>query len=250
MAHVVDGDSGVTEAYAFRFVEVGEPSQTRDEDARTLIRSHLVKDLYERKDRLKQSVRLPEVSNTTVTRDAVAQQMHRFKVGPEGLREVKKRKKKAENPEEQSWSRKECEKVGVGVEFRTRAATVRAQKQSGTGDPSSDESHLAAGAGIARPGASVFSNLSRAQNSIHRPEYPPAGAGPIDPFNTLPEINHPRTQILLYHGKYLHRILLPLWGIFKVACLRKERIGLSTRLLLIIPITNPHCMQPTEGYFL
>ncbi|KAL5328259.1 hypothetical protein ACEPPN_001757 [Leptodophora sp. 'Broadleaf-Isolate-01'] len=83
-------------AYAFRFVEVGEPSQSRDEDARSLIRSHVMRDFYERRDNRRRPSTLPEKTSAASKKEGAEQQTHRFKVGPQGLQESKKKRRKGE----------------------------------------------------------------------------------------------------------------------------------------------------------
>jgi hypothetical protein len=90
------GDEGADyQAYNFRFVEVGEPSQGGDDDSRTTIRSHVMRDYYEKKDNRRRPSTLPETSSAASQKGGVLQQTHRFKVGPQGLQEVKAGRKKS-----------------------------------------------------------------------------------------------------------------------------------------------------------
>lgn len=80
--------------YAFRFVEVSEPSQGRGED-RSVIRSHVMRDYYGKRDQRRKHVTLPLLSPALPK--SAGPQTQRFKVGPQGLQEVKKRRKKTRN---------------------------------------------------------------------------------------------------------------------------------------------------------
>lgn len=81
------------QAYNFRFVEVGESSHSGN-FSRSTIRSHVMRDYYEKKDNRRRPSTIPGVSSVASQKEGTLQQIHRFKVGPDGLREVKARRKK------------------------------------------------------------------------------------------------------------------------------------------------------------
>lgn len=199
-------------AYAFRFVEVGEPSQGKDEEARSVIRSHVMRDFYGRRNRPKVTSQ-PQAMSAGSNKEGVEQQIHRFKVGPEGLREVKRGRKKTRKLQKlDSLPRVAVEAVDPDVYTR------------GPGDKSHNEAAINIATGrrgqlinhpvflyeqnsasdtnpIALEG-DVPSMRAPSGNTTAELGYVPAGAGPIDPFDTLPQIKDPRTQVLLYHGKH------------------------------------------------
>jgi hypothetical protein len=195
-----------TEAYVFRFVEVGEPSQGQGEAARTIIRSHVMRDFYNRRDQIKQPGVTPWLESTTLIKD-VKQQMKRFKVGPDGLREVKKGRKKQRNdlPPIVSKITEAQAQAGNGGKFHgltdpsINAISERQQHQNDESSSGYNESPLH------DPGCLFTGNnlsLVRSPSSSLNPRpYLAPGAGLLDPFDTLPQIKSSRTQLLLYHGE-------------------------------------------------
>lgn len=208
------GRDNTQSAYAFRFVEVGEPSKTRDEDARSLVRSHVMRDFYERRDNRRRPSILPEKTSSASMKEGSAQQTHRFKVGPQGLQEVKKRRRKGEavvheqkstplitarpGPESQVQSStsfiQNLRPLQSGE--ATRPSFVRTDDQRSSWTVTSDWK----GPERAIPVPDSQQPPNFRIGNVMRPESLPTGLG-IDPFNTLPPSRSPRTQVLLYHGK-------------------------------------------------
>lgn len=210
-APVVDGIGGGASAYSFRFVEVGEPSRGKDEEARSAIRSHVMRDFYERRDRPRGSSK-PQVMPAAPNNEGVKQQIHRFKVSPEGLREVKRRRKKT------SKLQKPDRLPRAAVEAVEPEANALGQKdncnnEAATRIASGRRAQLASHSSFWHEQSSTFDTNAivleedvpyiRAFSGSTSPlGYVPTGAGHIDPFDTLPQIKGPRTQVLLYHGKH------------------------------------------------
>ncbi|PVH86875.1 hypothetical protein DL98DRAFT_640558 [Cadophora sp. DSE1049] len=200
-------------AFSFRFVDVGKPSQPRDEDARSLIRSHVMRDFYERRDNRRWPSTLPEKTSAASKKEGAAQQTHRFKVGPQGLQEIKKRRRKRETV---------VEAPILPASLTTSIHTPgEAQEQTHDVVPGPYSLHPAATflstsrkcdnqVSNSVTGERVASDPSTMQRSLHQlpksdmrtgllPEYFLMWSA-IDPFNTLPPSRSPRTQVLLYHA--------------------------------------------------
>ncbi|KAG4440208.1 hypothetical protein IFR05_004287 [Cadophora sp. M221] len=205
-----DGNS--QSAYAFRFVEVGEPSQTRDEDARSLIRSHVMRDFYERRDNRRRPSTLPEKTSAASKKEGAAQQTHRFKVGPQGLQEIKKKRRRSEGVVQVQKPKPSLIITLQEPERQIQISSVVPNfrpVQPATAAPSvivqidDQESRAEASKWHAPEPTIVESNLRQPPEydirNVLRPESLPTGSG-IDPFNTLPPSRSPRTQVLLYHA--------------------------------------------------
>jgi hypothetical protein len=168
--------------------------------------------------------------------------MHRFRVEPEGLREVRKRRRKHKVQKSEVLTSKP--KTAVGSSMGKRGDWSRGFDLGATSfveNAISDTPILAHGEWPTRDGpgneVSLPLALVTANRKIPAPEYLPPGAGLIDPFNTLPVINAPRTQLLLYHGRSM--LLSPCyWHLFA-----------SRLTCYIVGILITMCMQRTEGYF-
>ncbi|KAH7418282.1 hypothetical protein BKA64DRAFT_195574 [Cadophora sp. MPI-SDFR-AT-0126] len=201
-------------AYSFRFVDVGKPSQTSDEDSRSLIRSHVMRDFYDRRDNRRRPSTQPERTSAASRKEGVTQQTHRFKVGPQGLQEIKKRRRKrdivAETPiptpsittpiHAPRQSQKQIHKDVPDLHSLHSAATFQPTSEKCEDQLSNSQ-----------PGEKFSSKPNSAQRSLPplpradigtdlRPDYFLAWSA-IDPFNTLPPSKSPRTQVLLYHAK-------------------------------------------------
>lgn len=191
---VAVGQAGGQE-YTFRFVEVGEPSRDRDEDARSIIRSHVMRDFYDKRDRRRKPSTRP-LPNPAAPKNAGPPQTQRFKVGPQGLQEVKKRRKKG------SSVHGELPPLTTGSGATIETAAISHAYTPTLFKPASAQYTAKS---IPRKTAPYPRNIGRsaAQLSLS----PQSGyvvlqpeAHLVDPFNTLPPSNSPQTQRLLYYG--------------------------------------------------
>lgn len=175
--------------YAFRFVEVGEPSQDRDEDSRTVIRSHVMRDYYVKRDRRRKPSMVPSL-NPVAPKKAGLPQTQRFRVGPQGLQEVKKRRRRI-NP------------IPGGLSVAGSVATVETAvlPHTPTSRPTSVP-HTAKSIRISASDARDQEPTAETRLSPHAISL--AGSHPsgstLDPFRTLPPSKSPQTQQLLYYG--------------------------------------------------
>ncbi|KAH7360601.1 hypothetical protein BKA65DRAFT_547316 [Rhexocercosporidium sp. MPI-PUGE-AT-0058] len=189
-------ESDSQSAYAFRFVEVGEPSQTRDEDARSLIRSHVMRDFYERRDNRKRPSTLPEKTSAASKKEGAAQQTHRFKVGPQGLQEIKKRGRKSHSLLQEHKTSFSSATALHKPERRVRTSSV--VPNLGPVEPAT----------TSRPSSAQFDKPATVEPDLRQPPEYDMRMRPesvftrlgIDPFNTLPLSRSPRTHVLLYHA--------------------------------------------------
>jgi len=216
----VAGDEGADDqAYNFRFVEVGEPSQGGDDDSRTTIRSHVMRDYYEKKDNRRRPGTLPETSSAASQKGGVLQQTHRFKVGPQGLQEMKAGRKKSKG---MSRATKKASSVATN---HPDSEDSQVHTHSSSGAPHFSQPESAASAlpahwaqqleGVIEDGQWSTADADIMIGDAHLP--PPSesdsrniapleqlsssSSGAIDPFSTLPALCSPRTQLLLYHGE-------------------------------------------------
>ncbi|KAK0124360.1 hypothetical protein ONS95_009328 [Cadophora gregata] len=197
-------------AYSFRFVDVGTPSQTCDEEAQALIRSHFMRDFYDRRDNRKQPCTHPEKTSAASKKGGAAQQTHRFKVGPQGLEEIKKKRRKR-------GSVAEAQITAITLTTPTRpAGKAREQTHDVVPDfnllqpaeTTSRQSDSLASSSVNREQDNSETNiLQRSLNHLlrsdTRTDLQPESFlmwSAIDPFNTLPPSRSPRTQLLLYHA--------------------------------------------------
>ncbi|KUJ20986.1 uncharacterized protein LY89DRAFT_715284 [Mollisia scopiformis] len=189
--------TGGKEAYTFRFVEVGEPSQDRDEDARAIIRSHVMRDFYEKRDRRKRPNKPPLLS-AAPAKDTGLPRTHRFKVGPQGLQELKKRRKKSDNVPGTSSS-VVTNNLAAKVIAARSPASQKSASGSGQSSPQTFEPSVRNDQqSVIAPSQPTFSSQSR-QIAL-QPERHPFGSGVLDPFNTLPPSASSQTQHLLYYA--------------------------------------------------
>lgn len=210
------GEAGSREGYAFRFVEVGEPSQSRDEDARSVIRSHVMRDFYDRRDRRRRPSTVPENTSAASKKDGAAQHTHRFKVGPQGLQEIKKRRRKCDSVPQKpeaaipvSAKPREASKATVRTQFLQPSNSSKQLGQSNISVSGHCIDHTAGTTtGIEIWPEAVTDHAGNHSHQQAQSKYdgglalPPAGFPMgLDPFNTLPGSRSPRTQVLLYHGE-------------------------------------------------
>ncbi|KAF8864166.1 hypothetical protein BDZ45DRAFT_721914 [Acephala macrosclerotiorum] len=191
------------EGYTFRFVEVGEPSQDRDEEARSVIRSHVMRDFYEKRDRRRQPSTLPSPTSAAPN-DTGPPQTHRFKVGPQGLHELKRRRKKSDNVAQQPRRSSSVATHDVAVKDAGARSSVSTHiPPDSNSQPFNSQSFPqtfhAAARNCERSAAAPHTALwPRFGQVIFRPGSQLFGSGVVDPFNTLPPSPSPATQRLLY----------------------------------------------------
>lgn len=203
--------SDVPGGYAFRFVEVGEPSQAKDEESRSTIRSHVMRDFYEKQGgRKRQSV--PERRAPASTQQGVLQQ--KFKVGPQGLHEVKKRKKRAgdipkktRQSSSANTNNHECESAEDGFcpsiihATQPKPAVDCVSPISPYFEHEALTTHEIAVTGNSSLGKRISRGRSRSPNQLTiDPQILSIGAVAGDPFECLPKVKCPRAQVLLHHG--------------------------------------------------
>jgi hypothetical protein len=213
-------ESTKDQAYNFRFVEVGEPSHGSN-FSRSTIRSHVMRDYYEKKDNRRRPRTIPGVSSVPSQKEGALQQTHRFKVGPDGLREVKAGRKKGKGT---SRSIKKASNVATETP-KSGDLQVRAQsslrehtpKQPGLANFASAnhweqqrqavsfeyDQWSTAESDIAIADAQLPPQAEADSRNTAPPENISSISGAIDPFNTLPVLCVPSSEHLLHHGKHL-----------------------------------------------
>jgi hypothetical protein len=213
------------QAYNFRFVEVGEPSHGGN-FARSTIRSHVMRDYYEKKDKHRRPSAIPGVSSVASQKEGALQQTHKFKVGPEGLREVKAGRKKGKGT---SRSIKRASNIASEAP-ELGDLEVRAHLNLQEHAPKSPESANFASANHWEPqrlgvsfeydqwfvaesgiviGDAQFPAQTEADSrNIAPPENISSISGAIDPFDTLPVLCVPSSEHLLHHGKNLAALFI------------------------------------------
>ena len=209
------GDEGGNEqAYNFRFVEAGD-------DTRSTIRSHVMRDYYEKKDNRRKPSTVPELSSAASEKEGVLQQTHRFKVGPEGLQEVKAGRRKNRGP---SRATKKPSKVATNIS-KPEDRQVNRLSNSQTpllnqlepvsfilSEPWIEREKGALARSAATPDIAIGDALLPPQSeedsrNIAPPDKISSISGAIDPFNTLPILCVPRTEHLLHHGTSINHIV-------------------------------------------
>jgi hypothetical protein len=173
-----------------------------------------MRDYYEKKDNRRKPNTVPELSSAASQKGGVLQQTHRFKVGPEGLQEVKSGRKKGRgtsrptktpskvatsiaNPEDRQVNNPESSRVLLSSQPES-ANFVLPEPWVG------QEGRILAGS-AATPDVVIGDALLPPQSeedsrSIAPPDQISSISGRIDPFNTLPILCVPRTEHLLHHG--------------------------------------------------
>ncbi len=220
-----EGNKG--QAYNFRFVEVGEPSHGGN-FTRSTVRSHVMRDYYEKKDKRRRPSTSPAVSSVASQKEGALQQTHRFKVGPEGLREVKAGRKKGKGT---SRSIKRASNVASEAP-ELGDLEVRAQSSLQEHAPKPPESANFASANhwerqrlavsfeydqwfvaesdILIGDAQLPAQTEADSRNIAPPENVSSISGAIDPFDTLPVLCVPSSEHLLHHGKNLTDLFIRL----------------------------------------
>jgi hypothetical protein len=186
----------VGQEYTFRFVEVGEPSQDRDDDARSVIRSHVMRDFYGKRDRNRKPGTFP-LFNPAVPKTAVPPQTQRFKVGPQGLQEVKRRRKKVNKvhgrlPSVATGSVATIKTAAVSHASAPTLAGLASAQSAARSTPQETAS-------VTRDGQRSAAETSHLPYVLQPRSHLP-GSQLVDPFNTLPPSNSSQTQQLLYYG--------------------------------------------------
>lgn len=187
---------------------MGEPSGGCDKDSRSIVRAHVMRDSYIKRKQRTQRDSLPELISAPPKSEDIPQQKFRFKLGPQGLEEVKKRRRKSKNvPLPDSNSK-----------LLATAVTPKASHQDALckQPPSPQQDHHPKNshgdstiASIESTERLISDEFSVSPISDHPFDFidagfipPVPGSGGLDPFNSLPTIaSSPRTEILLYHGK-------------------------------------------------
>jgi hypothetical protein len=180
-----------------------------------------MRDYYEKKDNRRRPSTIPGVSSVTFQKEGALQQTHRFKVGPDGLREVKARRKKGKGT-----LRSIKRALNVATEApESGDLQVRAQSSLREHAPKPPESTnfasanhwerqrlavsfeydqwSAAESDIAIGDAQLPAQTEADSRNTSPPENIPSISGAIDPFNTLPVLCVPSSEHLLHHGKHL-----------------------------------------------
>lgn len=246
------------QAYNFRFVEVGEPSQG-GEDSRSTIRSHVMKDYYEKKDNIRRPSTVLGLNSAASQKEGVLQQTHRFKVGPDGLREVKAGRKKSKGT---SRSIKKASNIGTEIpkpeDIQVRAqASLRAPplyppesanfaslnhwNQQIQGASFEYGQRSAAQSDIAISDAQLPPQTEVDSRNVAPPEKISSISGAIDPFNTLPILCVPHAEHLLHYGK-LHISVQSIPLLFCQAwmlAVKSDSLSASEMYLQ----TKVHCMR-------
>ena len=191
-------------AYEFRFVEMGEPSGGCDKDSRSIVRAHVMRDSYIRRKQRTHRDSLPELIAAPPKCEDIPQQKFRFKLGPQGLEEVKKRRRRTKN-----LPLNDRLPATITPEASQNQVSAPNQPSSPQQNPSPNINHGDNSlASIEKRESLISDEFSVSPRSDRAPEFtrsnslPAAvvGSGVLDPFNTLPTIECPRTEILLYHG--------------------------------------------------
>ena len=210
----VDNEGSNEQAYNFRFVEAGD-------DTRSTIRSHVMRDYYEKKDNRRKPSTVPELSSAASQKEGVLQQTHRFKVGPEGLQEVKAGRKKNKGV---SRATKKPSKVATNISkledrqvnnLSNSQAPLSSQPESANfvlSEPWVQQEGGALAGSAAAPDTAIGDALLPPQSeedsrNIAPPDRIFSISGAIDPFNTLPILCVPRTEHLLHHGTSINHIV-------------------------------------------
>ena len=203
------GKHAAKAAYEFRFVEMAEPSGGCGKDSRSIVRAHVMRDSYMKRKQRTHRDSLPELtaapSKPSENQDT-SQQKFRFKLGPQGLEEVKKRRRKGTNLPANNHKLPDA---GCPLKGPPPQVIVHRQASSLRAGSSLINSRGPVNVVLIENEKSAISDeMSVSPTSDHPHQFskaPPlptiAGSGTLDPFNILPTLTSPRTEILLYHGK-------------------------------------------------
>jgi len=207
----VSCDGSDEQAYNFRFVEVGEGT-------RATIRSHVMRDYYEKKDNRLRPSTVPELNSAASQKEGVLQQTHRFKVGPGGLQEVKAGRKKSKGSSRTKKAINVATNFSESEDSQVRTHSSTRAPRSNHPEPAdfahSDHWHqeqvpfhygrwsaATSDKRIAIADALVPPQSEADSRNVTPPEKILSISGAIDPFNTLPTLCVPHTEYLLHHGK-------------------------------------------------
>ena len=180
------------EACDFQFVEVGEPSK-QDGETRSVIRAHVMKVYHEKRRQGKEPHHDAEIRSAGSVKQG-APQVLRCKSGPDGLRELAKRRKRQGSTARKREGRAPTLNTCV-IPAQTASATPLTPLHK---NESFDLS-------IDRPGEER--PAKNHETALHNPAHLIGSdalvtiSGAVDPFCTLPLPVFPRIQVLLYHGQ-------------------------------------------------
>ena len=197
------------DGYDFQFVEVGGPTR-QDEEARSVIRAHVMRDFYGKRRQGKEPNYQAELLSAASSKEGVLQQARRFKNGPHGLQELaKKRKRQGSLPHKTQTSPpldaiciapRENTSVTPSPHFLFAHGNGGEECSFALSSNCSAQSQGSSGSGLWGQGDTPDTS---SRDQPIRPDSLASALGSWDPFDTLPIPNGPRTQILIYHGAYI-----------------------------------------------
>ncbi|TVY83616.1 Cryptochrome-1 [Lachnellula suecica] len=237
-AGTTSGKPAARDPYEFRFVEMGEPSGGCDKDSRSIVRAHVMRDSYIKRKQRTHRESLPSLISAPPKSDNNSQQKFRFKLGPQGLQEVKKGRRRTKNvPPNDSLPVTIIASGNPQDQVAVYNPTSFPQKSV---SPSTPHGKLTPKLVHSRD-TSISDGLSASPVSQHsqviaKPLSLPAiiGSGALDPFSTLPTLISPRTEILLFHA---HRGVL---SSRIMGRLRREWLQLATQDTAMFHIALSH----------
>jgi hypothetical protein len=189
-------------------VEVGEPTR-QDEEARSVIRAHVMRDFYGKRRQGKEPNYQAEILSAASSKEGVSQQARRFKNGPNGLQELAKKRKKQCSGSHKTETSPPLDATCIAPRENT-SVTCSPQFLFAHADGGEDTPFTLSGNCIAQSRSGSGDGLRGQDDSPDpgsrdepiRSDSLVSVLGSLDPFDTLPIPNNPRTQILIYHGVY------------------------------------------------
>jgi hypothetical protein len=210
MANSTGEDKVEGAAYDFPFVEVGGPSQGQQGESRSFIRAHVMRDFYDKRRQPPRNPTNQVEMSASLKKDGVSQQTHRFKVGPEGLRELrKKRKKRSSTGAIPGNTRSLADNIAKPAYSQAPPAHGRYIQSTANTDITAPPTLLSnycypisSSDGLeVTANETYFQSDDQSQITEQLPSLASPGPFVLDPFNALPLPTCPhRTQLLLYHG--------------------------------------------------
>lgn len=171
-----------------------------------------MKDFYGKRRQGKETNYQAEILSAASSKEGVLQQARRFRNGPHGLQELAKKRKRQGSATQKLQSSPPLDAACIDARRDAQEASPQflfAQAEGGEGDrftlSGNCRSQSLDGSGDAWPVQGNASDLDSRPQFIG---YDPLASvlRPGDPFDTLPLPNCARTQILIYHGEYLHSV--------------------------------------------
>lgn len=221
----IDGNetgSNAKKGYEFRFVETEGPSGKIHGESLTAVRAHVRRDLNSSKQKQRVSHQLLAAHPKPGPAEGTVPQNQRFRLGPGGLKETKKRNRKGKDPSKEPEKQPSTELNANSIKGQRQQCNA-SSNHSNLIIPSKDYDTVASRARQYKSTPFVW-GIVEGPGIDSLPRSADAGHGVLDPFGVLPIIVCHRVQTLLYQGQF---VFIPQYNFNSTKILDSLHLGCS-----------------------